>query len=181
MKLIAVEDYNLKIADEALLVKQFRRLWNQDRSAGKESFYKQMSLIYFCYAPSSNYAYIIDEKERMKEVMEQEGITDWKPTPEFKAAVEVYKKLCITSSSQLLADTRLVIEKMRQALTSINFDNLEEKDMPNAIKTVATVVGMLPKLSKDLADAEKVVAKELEEQNNARGSQELTVLDNDFD
>lgn len=117
----------------------------------------------------------------MKEVMEQEGITDWKPTPEFKAAVEVYKKLCITSSSQLLADTRLVIEKMRQALTSINFDNLEEKDMPNAIKTVATVVGMLPKLSRDLADAEKAVAKELEEQNNARGSQELTVLDNDFD
>lgn len=177
MKLIKVEDFQLKVSDEALLVKPFRRLWNMDRSQGKEQFYKQMSILYFVYSPSSNYSYILDEKERMKEVLEQEGIKDFKMTSEFKAAVNAYKKLVKTSSSELLADTRLIIEKMRQALKSINFEDMEEKDAPNAIKTVATIVGMIPKLVKDLAEAEKAVAKELEEQGKARGSQELTVGD----
>ena len=39
MKLIQVENYELKIADEALLVKPIRKLWNQDRSQRKEQFY----------------------------------------------------------------------------------------------------------------------------------------------
>lgn len=177
MKLIKVENYELKVADEALLVRPIRRLWNMDRSAGKEQFYKQMSVLFYVYSPSSNYAYIVDEKERMKEVMAQEGITDIKNNTEFKAAVEAYKKLVKTSSSELLEDTRLIIEKMRQALKSIDFESLEEKDAVNAVKTVATVVGMIPKLVKDLTEAEKAVAKEMEEQTNARGSQELTVGD----
>ena len=177
MKLIKVENYELKVADEALLVRPIRRLWNMDRSAGKEQFYKQMSVLFYVYSPSSNYAYIVDEKERMKEVMAQEGITEIKNNTEFKAAVEAYKKLVKTSSSELLEDTRLIIEKMRQALKSIDFESLEEKDAVNAVKTVATVVGMIPKLVKDLTEAEKAVAKEMEEQTNARGSQELTIGD----
>jgi hypothetical protein len=181
MKLIRLEDYQIKVADEALLVRPFRRLFNMDRSKGKETFYKQMSILYFVYSPSSNYAYIVDEKDRLKEVLAQEGITDFHNTAEFKEAVEVYRKLVKTSSSELLEDTRLIIEKMRQALKSIDFDSLEEKDAVNAVKTVASVVGMIPKLVKDLAEAEKAVNKELEEQGNARGSQELTIFDRDDD
>lgn len=181
MKLITVENYELKIADEALLVKPIRKLWNQDRSKGKEQFYKQMSVLFFTYSPSSNYSYIIDEKERMKEVLLQEGISDFKPSADFKAAVDVYKKLVKTSSSELLEDTRLIIEKMRQSLKGIKFDDLDEKDKVNAVKTVATVVGMIPKLVRDLTEAEKAVAKEMEEQSNARGSQELTIFDVDKD
>ena len=181
MRLIKIENYELKIADEALLVKPIRKLWNQDRSKGKEQFYKQMSVLFFTYSPSSNYSYIIDEKERMKEVLLQEGISNFKPSVDFKAAVDVYKKLVKTSSSELLEDTRLIIEKMRQSLKGIKFDDLDEKDKVNAVKTVATVVGMIPKLVRDLTEAEKAVAKEMEEQNNARGSQELTIFDVDTD
>jgi len=177
MKLIKVEDYQLKVADEALLVKPFRKLWNMDRSQGKEQFYKQMSLLYYVYSPSSNYSYIVDEKARMKEVMEQEDIRDIKNNTEFKAAVEVYKKLVKTASSELLTDVRMTIDKVRQALNSINFDDLEEKDKVTALNTVTSIVSKIPKLVKDLSEAEKAVAKELEEQNTARGSQELTVGD----
>jgi hypothetical protein len=177
MRLIKIEDFQIKVADEALLVKQFRRLWNMDRSQGKEQFYKQMSLLFYVYSPSSNYSYIIDEDERMKEVMAQEGITDVKNNAEFKAAVEVYKKLVKTTSSELLADVRMTIEKVRQALNSIDFSSLEEKDKVAALNTVTSIVSKIPKLVKDLTEAEKAVAKELEEQGKARGAQELTVGD----
>ena len=181
MKLLSVENYELKIADEALLVKPIRKLWNQDRSLKKEQFYKQMSVLYFTYSPASNYSYIIDEKERMKEVLEQEGIEDFKPSQDFKDAIEIYKKLNKTASSELLADTRLIIEKMRQALKGINFDQLDEKDVPGAINTIATVVSKLPRLIEDLSKAEKAVTKELEEQGKARGAQELTIGDMGFE
>lgn len=180
MKLIQVVNYELKVADEALLVRPIRKLWNMDRSKGKETFYKQMSILYFVYDPSSNYAYISNEKDRLKEVLEQENITDFHNTAEFKEAVEAYKKLVRTPSSELLNDVRLTVDKMRQALTSIDFNDLEEKDKVSAINTVAAVISKIPKLVKDLSEAEKAVTKELEEQGNARGSQELTIGDMEY-
>lgn len=177
MKLIEVENYDLRIAPEALLVRPIRKLWNHDRSQRKEQFYKQMSVLFYTYSPSSNYSYIMDEKERLKEVLEQEGIPDFKPSTEFKEAVEIYKKLNVTASSELLADVKLTIDKVRQVLKSIDFESLEEKDKVSALNTVTTVVAKIPKLVKDLSEAEKAVAKELEEQGKARGTQELTIGD----
>ena len=177
MKLIEVENYDLKVAPEALLVRPIRRLWNQDRSQRKEQFYKQMSVLYYTYSPSSNYSYIMDERERLKEVLEQEGISDFRPSAEFKEAVEIYKKLNVTASSELLADVKLTIDKVRQVLKSIDFESLDEKDKVSALNTITTVVAKIPKLVKDLSEAEKAVAKELEEQGKARGTQELTVGD----
>lgn len=177
MKLIEVENFDLKIAPEALLVRPIRRLWNQDRSQRKEQFYKQMSVLFYTYSPSSNYSYIMDERERLKEVLEQEGIGDFKPSTEFKEAVEIYKKLNVTASSELLADVKLTIDKVRQVLKSIDFESLEEKDKVSALNTITSVVAKIPKLVKDLSEAEKAVAKELEEQGKARGTQELTVGD----
>lgn len=177
MKLIRIENYEIKIADEALLVKPFRKLWNQDRTAGKEQFYKQMALLFYVYNPVSNYSYIIDEKERMKEVMAQEGLTDFKPSPDFKAAVEIYKKLTITTSTELLEDTRMNIYKLRQALNSVDYTNLDEKDKVAVINTMTAAMSKMPKLIEELAKVEKAVAKELEEQGKARGTQELTIGD----
>lgn len=180
MKLIKVENYELKVADEALLVKPIRKLFHQDRSKGKEQFYKQMSVLFYVYNPVSNYAYIPDEKERLKEVCEQEGIKDFKMSADFKDAVEVYKKLCKTTSSELLEDVRLNIYKLRQALNSVSYNNFDdEKDKVSAINTVSSVLSKLPKLVKDLSEAENAVSKELEETAAVRGSQELTVFDLD--
>ena len=177
MKLLEVENYELRVAPEALLVRPIRRLWNQDRTKQKEQFYRQMSVLFYTYSPSSNYSYIIDEKERMKAVLEQEGILDFKFSAEFKEAVEIYKKLNVTASSELLADVKLTIDKVRQVLKSIDFESLEEKDKVSALNTITTVVAKIPKLVKDLSEAEKAVAKELEEQGKARGTQELTIGD----
>ena len=178
MRLIKIEDYQVKISDEALLVKQFRRLWNMDRSQGKEQFYKQMSVLFFTYNPASNYMYIVDEKERMQEVLLQEGITDFKPTPEFKAAVDVYKKLCQTPEGLLLQSTYNFISKSRKTLDDLDYDEIKDaKGKIEIMKTGMGIVTLIPKLMKDLAAAKLAVEKEQEEQGNARGSQELTVGD----
>lgn len=182
MKLITTENFELKVADEALLVKPIRKLWNQDRSAKKEKFYEQMSVLFYVYSPSSNYSYITDEKERMKEVLAQEGLTDFKPSQEFKEAVEVYKKLNITPEGKLLDRTINFVDKTGKALDDINYDDIEELDKKIvAMKNGMALVALVPKLMTELSNAKKAVEKELEEQGNTRGSQELTVGDLGFD
>lgn len=178
MRLVQVENFELKIADEALLVKPIRKMWNQDRSASKEQFYRQMSVLYFVYSPVSNYSYILDEQERMDEVLKQEGLLDFKPSPDFKAAVEVYKEMTKTPEGLLLQSTYNFIDKSRKALDALDYEEIDEvKDKVKTMKDGMAIVALIPKLMKDLAAARKAVEKELEEQNSVRGSQELTVGD----
>lgn len=180
MKLISVDNYELRVSDEALLVKPIRKLWNQDRSAKKERFYEQMSVLFYVYSPSSNYSYITDEKERMKEVLAQEGLSDFKPSQDFKDAVEIYKKLNITPEGKLLDRTINFVDKTGKALDDINYDEIEELDKKIvAMKNGMAMVALVPKLMGELSKAKKAVEKELEEQGNTRGSQELTILDMD--
>lgn len=178
MKLITTEGFELKVAPEALLVKPIRKLWNQDRSKGKEAFYMQMSVLFFVYSPASNYSYIEDEKERLEEVCKQEGITHFKMSAEFKQAVEVFKKLNTTPEAQLLEDCYTFISKSRKILRDIDYNSIEDpKEQVNTMKIGMGIVSMVPKLVKDLSAARKAVEKELDEEVNARGSQELTIGD----
>lgn len=180
MKLIKIDNYEVKIADEALLVKPIRKLWNQDRTKGKEQFYKQMSVLFFVYSPMSNYSYIVDEKDRLKEVCEQEGIKDFKMTAEFKDAVKAYKKLNVTPETLLLEDTNVFIDKSRKVLRDINYEELDDiKDKVQTMRTGMAIADMVPRLVKNLAEAKKIIEKEQEEGGKARGSQELTVMDLD--
>lgn len=179
MKLIKYENFEISIADEAMLVKPFRKLFHQDRSARKERFLEQMSLIFFVYSPASDYFYITDEEERMKEVIEQQGIENFTPSADFKAAVEVYKKMNQTPEVMLLEDTYSFIEKSRELLRDIDYKSIEDpKDQFNTMKTGMATVALIPKLMRDLSAARRAVEKELEEESGkARGSQELTIGD----
>ena len=182
MKLIKYENFVLDISDEAMLVGPIRKLYNQDKTKGKEVFLKQASILFFVYDPRSNYSYIINEEDRLDEVLVQEGIAKdvWSKkykTSDFDKAVKRYKELTKSSSTELLDDTRLQIENIRKVLKSVDYDNMEEKDKVNAVKTVATIVGMIPKLVKDLSEAEKAVTKEIEEQSKARGNSEMSLFD----
>lgn len=178
MKLIEFTNYEIKVADEALLVKPIRKLYHQDRSASKEQFLRQMSVLFFVYSPSSNYMYITDEKERLKEVLSQEGIKDFKPSADFKEAVNIYKKLNQTPEGVLLERTIAFVDKTGRQLDSIDYDDIDEIDKRIvAMKNGMALVALVPKLMKDLSAAKTAVEKELTEQGKARGSQELTIMD----
>ena len=69
MKLIEFDNYEIKVADEALLIKPIRKLFNQDKTSTKEKFFQQMSYMYFMINPASTYMYIVDSEERAKEII----------------------------------------------------------------------------------------------------------------
>ena len=182
MKLINIDNYELKVTDEAMLVKPIRVLFEKDDSPHKENFYSWMSYLYFMVDPRSSYNYIIDENERSKAIIEQEGLKKtFKPDKDLKAAMDTYSKLVKTSSSELLQDVNMAITNIRKVLKSIDYSSLDEKEKVNALKTTTSVVSMIPKLVKDLSEAEKAVNKEIEESGRARGGNQKTILEDGLD
>lgn len=171
MKLIRFEDYQIKIADEALLVKPIRRLFNKDRSVTKEKFLQQMSVIYFMADPCSTYMYIVDEDERLRQIVEQEGLPeDFTVTGELKDAMEIYRKHCETSSTLLLHDTRIAIDKLREFLRNVDLNAVDDKGKPvYPVNTITSAIKQIPELAKSLAEAEKAVQKEMQEEGRVRG------------
>ncbi len=180
MKLITIESYQLKIADEALLVKPIRKLFNQDRSASKEQFYKQMSYLYFMIDPRSTYSYILNEEDRAKAIIEQEGLdADFKPSALLEEAMEVYKKHTITPSQELLNAALIAAHTVSDFLKRPDIlTDVDDKGKPKyQISSITTALKNVEGIVSSLQNLQKKVESELTEQSKTRGSQELTIFD----
>lgn len=184
MKLIRYADFQIKLSDEAFLVRPIRRLYNADRSERKEQFWRQMSFMYFMVSPSSSYSYILDLDERAAEIIKQEGLPeDFRPNELLKEAMEVYRKLTITPSQKLLEASLIAADTVSKFLR--NPDILTEEDDKGKPKhTVSEITKALKDVEgiiNSLQSQQKKVEQELEESGKARGTQELTLGDMGLD
>lgn len=180
MKLVKLENYEIKIEEELLLLKPFRMMWNADRTQGKTHFFELLSIIYFVYDPRSDYSYITDEDDRIKEVCVSNGYDIPKFNKQEKECIELYKSLTTTISLELLKSSKIAINKVRDFLESVDLSLVDDKGKPvYTINSVTTALKMVPQLAKDLSDAEKALAKEIEEQGRAKGNQGTKTLMDD--
>lgn len=180
MKLIKIENYSLQIADEALLIKPIRKLYNQDRSASKEQFYRQMSYLYFMVDPRSTYNYILNEEDRAKEIITQEGLDkDFKPSPLLQEAMEIYRKHTVTPSQELLNAALTAAHTVSNFLKKPDIlEDVDDKGKPKyQISSITAALKNVEGIVSSLQNLQKKVESELTEQSKARGSQELTIFD----
>ena len=178
MKLFKYEGYKVDISEEAFALKVFRQIWNRDRSVNKDKAIMELGYIYFMVDPRSDYQYLVDEDERSKAIIEGEVLpSGWKPDKLVMVAITFYKSLRSTSAL-LLEDTRAVIDNVRKTLREFSFDDMEDKDRINAIKSVASTVATIPKLIKDLDEAERAVTSEMQNTSGKiRGQKEKSLLE----
>jgi hypothetical protein len=179
MHLLEFADYEVKVAPEALLIKQIRMLWNQDRSKQKEKFFQQMSYLYFVVDPRSTYAYLTDKDERKKAVIEQEGLpADFKPSPLLEEAMVIYKQHTITVSQKLLEASMKAADTVSKFLQEVDLTEEDDKGRPkykvdqitSALKNVEGIVSSLQILTKK-------VEQEVEDKSRARGGQKAMFED----
>ena len=142
-----------------------------------------MSFMFFMIDPRSTYSYITDLAERAEEIIAQEGLpNDFKPSKQLKKAMEVYEKHTITSSYALLEAAKIAVDKVGKFLKDVDLNTLDDKGKPvYTINSITSAIKQIPQLAKDLVEAEKVVAKEIEEKGRARGGNNKTIFDDGFD
>lgn len=179
MHILEYNNYQIEPTQEAFLIKPIRDLYKADRSKTKDKFMTQMSVIYFLVDPRSSYNYIIDEKERLKAIIEQEGLpANFKIDKKLQEAIDIYRKHTTTTSYLLLQDTKLAIDKVRQFLRDVDLTLTDDKGKPlYTINSVTSAIKQIPQLAKDVIDAEKAITREIEEQGKLRGTANKTLMD----
>lgn len=183
MKLIRYEDYELKLADEAFLVRPFRKLFNQDRSEKKEQFWRQMSYLYFMVNPASSYSYILDTAERARTIIEQEGLPeDFKPSPLLVEAMDIYRRLTTTPSKELLEAAMTAARTVSSFLKDPNIlRELDDKGKPrHSVSEITRALKDVEGIVSSLQNLQKKIEQELEDEGKARGGQELTIGDLEY-
>ena len=180
MKLVKVENFQVLFDDELLLLKPFRQLYKSDKNRDKRGFMDFLTVVYYTYDPRSDYSYIVNETERLKEVCITNGIEIPKFTPLQEECIELYKRLTTTISQELLRSTKIAISKVKDFLENIDLNATDDKGKPiYTINSVTTAIRQIPQLAKDVMDAEKAVAKEIQEQGTARGGNDTKSLMDD--
>lgn len=179
MHILEYNNYQIEPTQEAFLIKPIRDLYKADKSKTKDKFMTQMSVIYFLVDPRSSYNYIIDEDERLKAIIEQEGLpSNFKIDKKLQEAIDIYRKHTITTSYLLLQDTKLAIDKVRQFLRDVDLTLTDDKGKPlYTINSVTSAIKQIPQLAKDVIDAEKAITREIEEQGKLRGTANKTLMD----
>lgn len=178
MKLLKYEGCNLTFEPEILTLKVFKKLFTRDKTKDKSKFLQELGYIYFMLDPRSDYMYITDEDERSKAIIIGEGLSDtWKVDSILQDAMDYYKSFRPTSAL-LLEDTRVAVDKLREALRSINITETDDKGRPiYTLNTIVATIKQVPSLVKDLDDAERAISKEIVQNDKIRGSVEKAMYE----
>lgn len=179
MKLFKYEAYRVVISEEALALKPFKQLWNRDRSTNKDRAISELAYVYFMEDPASDYQYLVDREDRSNAIIEGEGLGNkWKPDKMVIEAMKFYASFK-TTSALILEDTRKVAENLRKALPALDITKEDDKGRP--IYTIASITKAIRELNvlvKELAETERVIAKEMNEANGrVRGQRAKTILE----
>lgn len=181
MKLVRIDNYKLVIEDELLLLTPFKNLYKADKTKDKSKFMDFLTIIYFVYDPRSDYSYIVNEDERLKEVCESNGLKVSKFTKEEESCIELYKQLTTTISSVLLKSTKTAISKVSDFLDNIDMYATDDKGKPlYTINSVTSAIKQIPSLAKEVMETEKLVNKEIQEQGRARGGNTKKLFEDGF-
>lgn len=172
MKLIEFDGMEFKIADEALLVRPIRELFQKDKTKKKEEFWKQISYLWFMCDPRSTYMYLTQEEDRSVEIKKQEGLgEDWEPSELLREAMSIYRKQTTTTASILLESMRKGIEQLRKFFEEFDLFATDKNDRPiYQVSTMTAALKQVPELARALVEAEKELAKDFQTDDKARGN-----------
>ena len=182
MKLFKYDNFELTVSEEALLIEAFRKLWNRDRSSNKSRALSELGYIYFMYDPRSDYMFIMDDKERSKVILEQQGLkSNYKIDKVMEEAIRVYQYLTQTAASILLQDTKIAVDRFREYLKDIDFSRTDGNGKPiHTLNSVTSTIRQILELAQKLVEVEKAVSKEIEEESRMRGQGLKKIFEDGF-
>lgn len=96
--------------------------------------------------------------------------------------MEVYTILTQTSYSLLLEDTRVAIDNIRRFLRDLDLKEVDEKNKPKyTVSSVVAAIKDIPKLIKEISEAERIITKELEEAGRMKANRNKKITEDGFD
>jgi len=166
MNLFEVVNNVVTFSPQALAIKPFKEIWDNDESKDKYVATQELAYIYYMADERSDYKYILDNEEREEEIVKILNMPKgWSgKKKELIRAIHYYERLSETTSTKLLKSTRLVLQKISEFLDNINMNERDERTKKpiHDISKITSAVEKIPKLVKAINEIEKEVIKEKE-------------------
>ena len=180
IRLFKYESYEVTVEPEALMLAPFKAIYSRDKHRDKSLAKQELAYIYFMGDPRSDYQYLVDKEVRSQEIIKGLGMPDgWKPDKAVERALVFYESFKPMSAG-LLEDTRYVVNKLRQELRTMNFDERDDKGKPvHTLASITSTLKQIPGLAKDLDEAERTLSKDIIAEAKARGSQSKSLLEDE--
>lgn len=180
IKLFKYEGYEVVIEPEALMLSPFKAIYDRDKSKDKSLAKQELAYIYFMGDPRSDYQFLVDKEVRSEEIIKGLGMSKgWKPDEVIERALTFYESFKPMSAG-LLEDTRYMVNKLRQELRKMNFDERDDKGKPvHTLASITSTLKQIPGLAKDLDEAERTLSKDIIAEAKARGSQTKALLEDE--
>lgn len=156
---------------EILLVREFKNLFNKDKSKDKSQAFKELTYIYLALDWKSPYSQYT-ELERHEEALRDSGLTEEEfNNPVFREACRKYRALQDSNKSiKMLNAAKTAVDRFIdyfEVIVDLNERDQNGKPIFSAEK-VMKEVSNLTKVHQELIDLENAVKKELVEQSTLR-------------
>lgn len=164
MKLFEMKEFTLSVTDEAWGITHFKTILKRDKNRTKETAFKEMLFIYHYTDVRSDYVYIINDKERCKEIVKDVGLPiDWKIDNIIQDAINYYNSMSLSPIAKLYKSSLKAADDISRYLESTDKLLKERTVNGGVVNTLATITGSLksvPIIMKDLKAAYKEVLLE---------------------
>lgn len=172
MKLFQLENNKIIIEPEILLIPEFKKIYDRDKTKTKEVAFSEFEYIYFILDWNSPYRAYNDINER-KQVVKKSFIKDpkWKEDSVILDAIKQYEELTRTPLMGLIEDTNQLIEAIRKYCRTTDVANMD-------LGKAASMLEKLPKIIENRKKLEEMASAEKIEKSRARGNIKTAYDDN---
>jgi len=181
MKLFEMKDFTLNVNVEAWGLLPFKAILKKDKSRTKETAFKEMLFIYYYVDVRSDYMYIVNNKEREKEIIKDIGLpSDWTQEDYIKDAIAFYNKFT-TPIQKLYKSSLKSVDDVSKYLEDTDILLAERTDKGGTVTTlpmIMTSIKTVPLIMKDLKAAYKeVLAEQKEMEGRTKGSRSMGLFE----
>lgn len=170
MNLFTLDNGKVKFSPEALLVKEFKALWDRDSSKQKDNAVEELAYVFYMSDYKSVYLAYDSSARELKVIGDVISKKGWKPDDKIKEACSKYAELQETPSMGLMKDAECALDKIRYYFRHV--DVTEDVD-GSLTKTLIANVEKLGGVIKGLSSLRELVDKEVSESRRVRGDGRL--------
>lgn len=150
MELFIIEKNKVIASPEALLIKEFKDIWDSDKSASKDRAVSELAYVYFTTDYKSIYQSYPEGEIRDNKIKEDIiRDTKWKSSELINKAIKKYEELQETPTLRMLKGAR----KAANVITSY-YENLEEDKIDG--RTVTSITTSLSKIGEVVDSLDKL-------------------------
>lgn len=173
------ENYSVKYSPQLLTLKPFKKLIDRDKSKGKEKAVKEISFIAFFTDLRSDYMYIINAKERERELIKDLELgAGWKVDTVVQEAIDFYKERSRTINSSMYEGAQIAANAVNDVCKNAKDHITSSEDPLAAAQKVTAILEKIPKAMANLNSAYTELIKEQKIlEGRSKGSREFNMFE----